>query len=53
MLVPLSALVVFGIGYFIAFLVSLAWHGMPNWVKWVAGGVLVVMYLIDSMRREG
>lgn len=49
---PLSALIVFAIGYFVAFLIGLAWHSMPPAVKWATGAILTVIYLLDAMKRE-
>jgi hypothetical protein len=50
--VPLSAAVVFAIGYGLAALIGLAWSGMPALVRWGIPALLVVWYLVDAMRRE-
>lgn len=51
-IVPFSCLILFGIGYGIAYLIGLVWSGMPLYVRWGIPSVLVVWYLWDSMRSE-
>lgn len=50
--VPLTALVMFAVGYGISALVGLAWHGMPVAVRWAIPVLLVLWYLWDAMQRE-
>jgi hypothetical protein len=50
--VPISAVILFAIGYGIAALIGLAWHGMPAAVRWGIPAALVLWYLFDAMRRE-
>jgi hypothetical protein len=50
--VPISAVVIFAIGYGISALIGLAWNGMPVAVRWGIPVALVAWYLFDCMRRE-
>jgi len=51
-IVPITSLVLFGLGIGIMALVGLAWHAMPVWVRWGIPLVLVIWYLFDSMKAE-
>lgn len=50
--VPISAAVLFAVGYGVSALIGLFWHGMPAIVRWGIPGVLVLWYLFDAMKRE-
>lgn len=50
--VPITTVVVFLIGWGCASLIGLIWKGMPEAVRWGIPAALVVWYLIDAMRRE-
>jgi hypothetical protein len=50
--VPLSSVVIFAIGYGISALFGLVWHGMPDWIRWGIPGALLVWYLYDAYKRE-
>jgi hypothetical protein len=50
--VPVTALVMFGIGCGISALIALAWKTMPPAIWWAIPAVLVAWYLVDVVRRE-
>lgn len=51
-IVPITSAVMFLAGWFVAWLIGLAWHGMPDWVRWGIPAALVLWYLFDAMKRE-
>ena len=51
-IVPVTAIVCFAIGYGISALIGLFWHGMPAVVRWGIPSLLVLWYLYDNMRAE-
>ena len=50
--VPISALIVFGLGVGIAALIGLVWAAMPIYVRWGIPVVMLLLYLFDAMKRE-
>jgi hypothetical protein len=50
--VPITAAVMFGLGYGLSALIGLFWHTMPPLVRWGIPVALVIWYLIDAMARE-
>lgn len=51
-IVPITAVVMFGVGYLIATGIGLAWAGMPLWLRWAIPVLLMLWYLFDAMQRE-
>ncbi len=50
--VPITAAVLFLVGWGVAALIGLAWHSMPVWVRWGIPVLLVLWYLWEAMQRE-
>lgn len=50
--VPISAAILFFIGWGLAALLGLVWAGEPVWVRWGIPCLLVLWYLFDAMQRE-
>lgn len=50
--VPISAAIVFLIGWGLAALLGLVWAGEPGWVRWGIPCFLALWYLFDAMLRE-
>ncbi|HTQ11549.1 MAG TPA: hypothetical protein VMI31_15915 [Fimbriimonadaceae bacterium] len=50
--VPITSVILFGIGLGVMALIGLAWHSEPVWLRWGAPFVLVIWYLLDCLRAE-
>lgn len=50
--VPVTAAVLFAMGYGLTALVGLIWPGIPIYVRWGIPCALVLWYLWDAMQRE-